>query len=491
MSAPSGNVPLFGAMPLSEALPLSGASPLLEAMPLVMKFGGSSVADAARLRNVAGLVQARAKPGKGVLVVLSALGGATDILVAAGKAAAAGNESGAFALLAALMKRHEGVAEELFGDRLPDFVSQAFEQARAELLPLLRGTALLKELPPRSADLLYGRGELLSSTLLSAYMGVAWADARGFMKTDSRFGEAKPELDAIRAAAREKLLPLLAAGSVVVTQGYIGSDSSGAATTLGRGGSDYSASLLGAALGASEIQIWTDVEGILSCDPRVVPAAHPIEILGYDEAAELAAFGAKVLHPATILPAVELGIPVTVRNSMKPEGRFTTISRNSGSGRPVTALASRGPVAVLTVRDPRMLGGAGFLARIFEVFGRLGVSVDLVSTSEVSVSVTLDPGAPIRELEAELSQFASVRVDKGKAIVALVGEELKRTRGVAGMAFGAMRDINVEMISLGSNEINLSFVVDGDRAPEALRRLHAAFFEASAPAVPAAPEAES
>lgn len=457
--------------------------------PLVMKFGGSSVADAERLRNVASLVEARADReaaraegrsprGGGVLVVLSALGGATDVLVAAGKAAAAGNESGAFASLEALMKRHEAVAAELFEGRVPDFVSQAIEQARAELLPLLRGAALLKELPPRSADLLYGRGELLSSALLSAYMGVAWADARGFLKTDSRFGEARPESEAIRAAAQEKLLPLLGAGSIVVTQGYIGSDASGTATTLGRGGSDYSASLLGAALGASEIQIWTDVEGVLTADPRVVPEARPVEVLGYDEAAELAAFGAKVLHPATILPAVELGIPVTVRNSLVPEGRYTTISRAAGSGRPVTALASRGPVAVLTVRDPRMLGGAGFLARIFEVFGRLGVSVDLVSTSEVSVSVTLDPGAPLKRLEAELSQFASVRVEEGRAIVALVGEELKRTKGVTGRAFGALRDINIEMISLGSNEINLSLVIEGSRAAEALRRLHAAFFGA-------------
>jgi aspartate kinase len=463
----------------------SGNAPLPGAKPLVMKFGGSSVADAERLRSVAELVRARAMDGGGVLVVLSALGGATDGLFATGRAASKGDEAGAFAALEALMKRHEKVADELFDGKSPDFVSQALEQARVELLPLLRGAALLKELPPRSADLLYGRGEILSSTLLAAYMGVAWADARGFLKTDSRFGEARPSPEAIRAAAQERLAPLLAAGSIVVTQGYIGCDPSGLPTTLGRGGSDYSASLLGAALGAREIQIWTDVEGVLSCDPRVVPEAHPIEVLGYDEAAELAAFGAKVLHPATILPAVELGIPVTVRNSMVPEGRFTTISRNSGSGRPVTALASRGPVSVLTVRDPRMLGGAGFLARIFEVFGRLGVSVDLVSTSEVSVSVTLDPGAPTAQLEAELSQFASVRVDTGKAIVALVGEELKRTKGVAGMAFGAMRDINVEMISLGSNEINLSFVVDGERASEALRRLHAAFF--APPAAEAAP----
>jgi aspartate kinase len=264
---------------------------------------------------------------------------------------------------------------------------------------------------------------------------------------------------------------------VAVTQGYIGSDAAGASTTLGRGGSDYSASLLGAAVDAAEIQIWTDVEGVLTCDPRIVPEARPVEILGYDEAAELAAFGAKVLHPSTILPAVERGIPVTVRNSLVPEGRFTTISREAASGRPVTALASRGPVTVITVRTPRMLGGAGFLARIFEVFGRKGVSVDLVSTSEVSISVTVGSGAPADEIAGELAHMGEVRVERDRAVVALVGEQLRRTPGVAGRAFGALCDINVEMISLGANEINLSLVVKRDKEVEVLRRLHAAFFD--------------
>ncbi len=264
---------------------------------------------------------------------------------------------------------------------------------------------------------------------------------------------------------------------IAVTQGYIGADASGAPTTLGRGGSDYSASLFGAAIGASEIQIWTDVEGILTCDPRVVAKARPIELLGYDEAAELSAFGAKVLHPATILPAVELGIPVTVRNSMLPEGRFTTISRESASGQPVTALASRGPVTVITIRTPRMLGGAGFLASIFEAFGRRGVSVDLVATSEVSVSATVDGNTVDAELEADLAELGEVALMRDRAVVALVGERLLKTPGVPGKALGALDDINVEMISLGANEINLSLVVERGQAAEAQRRLHAAFFE--------------
>ncbi|HUX39154.1 MAG TPA: aspartate kinase [Rectinemataceae bacterium] len=451
---------------------------------VVMKFGGSSVAGTERLRGVAALARARAAKGDAVLLVLSAMSKVTDSLFAAGRAAESRDEAAALATFEEIIGRHEAAAAELFGGDPPEAVKAALARAREEIVPVLRGAALLGTLPERSKDLLVGRGELLSTALLAAYMEATWLDARTVLRTDSRFGQARPRPEAIKHLASFTLLPLLGPGRIVVTQGYIGADDAGVPTTLGRGGSDYSASLFGAAIEAAEIQIWTDVEGVLTGDPRVVEGARPVEILGYDEAAELAAFGAKVLHPATILPAVELGIPVTVRNTMLPEGKFTTISKESASGLPVTALASRGPVTVVTVRNPRMLGGAGFLSRIFEVFGRRGVSVDLVSTSEVSVSVTVDEGAAqLEALVAELGSFADVRVEKDRAIVALVGEELKRTPGVTGAAFGALRDINVEMISLGSNEINLSLVVALKDAAEAQRRLHAALFGSAATAL--------
>jgi aspartate kinase len=446
--------------------------------PIVMKFGGTSVADADRLRGVAKLAAARAESG--VLLVLSAFSGVTDSLFAAGRAAVAGDEKEALSLLGSMLERHRATAAMLLGappDELPEGVEAALAAARSELGAVLKGAALLRALPERSLDILAGRGELLSTTILAAYIGAPWIDARTVMRTDSRFGCAKPLTDEIRRLATERILPLVGPGRIAVTQGYIGADASGASTTLGRGGSDYSASLLGAALGASEIQIWTDVEGVLTCDPRVVPRAKPVELLGYDEAAELAAFGAKVLHPATILPAVELGIPVTVRNSMVPEGRFTTISRESSSGQPVTALASRAPVTVLTVSTPRMLGGSGFLASIFEAFGRRDVSVDLVATSEVSVSVTVDGKAGVDELASDLRELGEVRIERDRAVVALVGERLLKTPGVPGKALAALSDINVEMISLGANEINLSLVVERGQAAEAQRRLHAAFFE--------------
>lgn len=455
--------------------------------PIIMKFGGTSVADAERLRGVAALARGRADSG--VLLVLSAFSKVTDSLFAAGKAAVSGDEEGALRLLEQILRRHRDTAAELLGIgagpagdyALPDAVEGAIALAGSELGDVLKGAALLRALPERSMDILAGRGELLSTAILAAYMGAPWIDARQVMRTDSRFGCAKPQTEELKRLAAEKILPLVGPGMIAVTQGYIGGDASGAPTTLGRGGSDYSASLFGAALGATEIQIWTDVEGVLTCDPRVVKAARPVELLGYDEAAELAAFGAKVLHPATILPAVELGIPVTVRNSMLPEGRFTTISRSSASGQGVTALASRAPVTVITVRTPRMLGGSGFLASIFESFGRRGVSVDLVSTSEVSVSATVD-GSPkgaasVEELSKDLAEFGEVRIERGRAVVALVGERLLKTPGVPGKALAALEDIDVEMISLGSNEINLSLVVEAGQAAEAQRRLHAAFFE--------------
>jgi aspartate kinase len=446
--------------------------------PIVMKFGGTSVADAARLRGVAALARERASSG--VLLVLSAFSGVTDSLFAAGKAALAGDEAEALALLGKMLERHRATASELLGlpaSALPAPVEEAIASAEADLGSVLKGAALLGALPERSMDILAGRGELLSTAILAAFLGAPWIDARRVIRTDSRFGSAKPLTDEIARLAALLVLPFVGPGRIAVTQGYIGADASGAPTTLGRGGSDYSASLFGAAIRAAEIQIWTDVEGVLTCDPRVVPAARPVELLGYDEAAELAAFGAKVLHPATILPAVELGIPVTVRNSMVPEGRFTTISRESASGQPVTALASRAPVTVLTVSTPRMLGGSGFLSGIFEVFGRRDVSVDLISTSEVSVSVTIDGKAATSELERELSELGEVRVQRDRAIVALVGERLLKTPGIAGKALTALGDIGVEMISLGASEINLSLVVARGRAADAQKRLHAAFFE--------------
>ena len=439
-------------------------------MSRVMKFGGSSVADAACMRQVAALVE-QALP-QAPLVVLSAMGKTTNALFDAARAAERGDLGAAMERQRALMAAHRRAAEELFDGAVPEALDTSLTEHFGELELLLRGVALLRELSPRSMDAIASLGERLSTRIFAERLGAAWVDARTVVRTDGTFGEAVPDPVALRGLAMRHLHPLLGSGRVVVTQGYIGATEEGLTTTLGRGGSDYTAALLGAALGAAEVQIWTDVEGVLTCDPRIVPGALPIPELSFAEAAELAAFGAKVLHPATIQPAVEARIPVTVRHTGKPEGRFTTISAEVRTGRPITALASRGPVTVLTVSSSRMLAQSGFLARLFEVFGRRGVSVDLVATAEVSVSLTVEADVPLKALIQDLSAFATVEVNEGRSIIAAVGERLKSTPGLGARLLSALGGINVEMISMGANEINLSLVVRQDEADEALRRLH-------------------
>ena len=437
---------------------------------IVLKFGGSSVADAPCMRQVANLVKA-ALP-RSPLVVLSAMGKTTNALFEAAKAAEAGDLAGAMAHQRAIMAAHRQAADQLFVGAVPEALDVALTDLFGELELLLRGVAMLRELSPRSMDAIASLGERLSTRIFAAFVAGAWVDARTVLRTDAVFGEAVPNQKVIQTLAQEHLKPLLGPGRAAVTQGYIGATEDGLTTTLGRGGSDYSAALFGAALGVDEVQIWTDVEGVLTSDPRIVPEALPIPELSFAEAAELAAFGAKVLHPATIQPAVEAGIPVTVRHTQKPEGRFTTISAQVRTGRPITALASRGPVTVLTVSSTRMLAQSGFLARLFEVFGRRGVSVDLVATAEVSVSLTVEAEVPLGPLMEDLSAFATVEVHEGRSIIAAVGERLKSTPGLGAQLLTALGDINVEMISMGANEINLSLVVKQEHTADALRRMH-------------------
>jgi aspartate kinase len=437
---------------------------------IILKFGGSSVADGPCMRQVASLVKA-ALP-QAPLVVLSAMGRTTNRLFEVATVASRGDLSGAMTRQRELMASHREVAADLFEGAVPEALDTALTELFGELEVLLRGVAMLRELSPRSMDAIASLGERLSTRMFAAFIGADWVDARTVLQTDGTFGAAIPQPKAIAGLAAQHLRPRLGPGHAVVTQGYIGGTEDGLTTTLGRGGSDYSAALFGAALGAQEVQIWTDVEGVLTCDPRIVPEALPIPELSFAEAAELAAFGAKVLHPSTIQPAVEARIPVTVRHTQKPEGRFTTISSEVRTGRPITALASRGPVTVLTVSSSRMLAQSGFLARLFEVFGRRGVSVDLVATAEVSVSLTVDAGLSLTALIEELSSFAAVEVHEERAIIAAVGERLKSTPGLGAQLLTALGDINVEMISMGANEINLSLVVEQVHTAEALRRMH-------------------
>jgi aspartate kinase len=417
-------------------------------MVIVCKFGGTSVGSAQAMREAAAIV-AEALP-QAPLVVLSAMSATTDGLFRAARLAERGELAQARAELESIFERHRAAAVELLTDGLPA-VNEELARHRDELEVLLHGVSLLRELTRRTLDAIVSHGELLSSVLFIRLLerrGIAgqWFDVRRVMRTDAQFGSAVPQRSAIAELCRVHLLPLLTPGRTVVTQGYLGATEQGHATTLGRGGSDYSATLLGAAVAASEVQIWTDVEGVLTADPRVVPDARPIATLTFAEAAEMAAFGAKVLHPATIQPAVEADIPVTVRHTGRPRG-------------------------------PRMFDQSGYLARVFEVFGRLGVSVDLVVTAEVSVSCTVDADAPVDKLMKELAPFATVEATRDRALVSVIGERIKSAPFAVRDTFAALGEIVPELISLGGNEINLSFVVPYAQARNAVRALHRAFFQ--------------
>lgn len=451
---------------------------------IVMKFGGSSVADAARLRQVAELVLAAA-PRRPV-VVLSAMGKSTNQLFLAATTASSGDAAGALALAEPPLALAEASAQALLeGPALATCLAD-LAAMRDELAVLLRGVALLRELTPRTRDAIVAHGERCSTTLLTALLNAAptgcatarHVDARTVLRTDERFGAATPQRAEIADLAAQHIAPRLAHGEIVVTEGYIGSTRGGHTTTLGRGGSDWSASLLGAALGAEEVQIWTDVEGVLTADPRCVEGARPIASLTPAEAAELAAFGAKVLHPSTIQPAVDARIPVTVRHTQRPHGGFTTIDPRSTPARRggVAALASRGPVTVLTMTSTRMLQASGYLARLFGAFGQLGISVDLIATAEVSVSCTVEPDAPLEALAELLHGHATVEVVTDRAIVAAVGEGLRQTPRLLERACRALADLTPELVSFGGNARNLSFVVPASDANRALQRLHAEFF---------------
>ncbi|HEV2147236.1 MAG TPA: aspartate kinase, partial [Longimicrobiaceae bacterium] len=356
------------------------------------------------------------------------------------------------------------------------------EEARRELADLLRVVAAHPGTRRPLADEIVSYGERLASRLLAETfrargLPARWVDARRCVRTDEEHGRAAPLGALTDECTRAELLPLLEAGEFPVLGGFIGSAATGATTTLGRGGSDYTAALVGAALGAREIQVWTDVTGFLTADPRVVPDARRIERLSYEEAAELAFFGAKVLHPKTIQPAVERGIPVRICNSRDPEAGSTLVdARTEPSPGAVRAIAHRAGVTVLRVASARMLGTYGFLRALFEVFDRHRTPVDVVTTSEVSVSLSLDRTDELDAIVAELATLGEVQVEGGNAIVCVVGAGLRSTSGVAGRVFEAVGDINVGLISQGASSVNLTFVVEEGRAAEAVRRLHAEFF---------------
>ena len=437
---------------------------------IVMKFGGSSVSDADRIRAAGEIVRGRLAR-KPVVVVVSAFRGVTDELLGLAKDALRGDLS----RLAPLRKRHEDTAAALGVDFAP--CRPLFD----ELESLVKGVSLLKELTPRTLDHAGSFGERLSSRLIAAAWAKAGLTARAVdapdagLLTDARFGAANPlpEADAaIRAA-------LGGASDLPVVTGFIGRAPSGDIATLGRNGSDYSATILGAALGAEVIEIWSDTDGVMTADPRLVPAAKPLAELTFDEAGELAYYGGKVLHPHTLVPAVKKGIPVGVLNTFKPDHPGTRIApARAGAAAGPRSIAFKRHLSVVTVKSPDMLMGWGFLARIFSAFAKHEIVVDMVTTSEVTVSCTVDNPSRVDRAVAELGGEFTVAVETGRAVICVVGEGLRDMPGLAADAFGALKDagVNVLMISQGASKINLAFVVaDGD-VPKAVSALHERFF---------------
>ena len=450
---------------------------------IVAKFGGTSVADAAAITRTVNII--RGCVDRQPVVVVSALAGTTNALIAAAEQAATGHLVTAIAQVEAMRDRHLGVVTELLGDG-EEALDIAAEESMLfdELAHLAEALSVLGYLTPRSLDMISSLGEQLSAPIVTAALRRAGIDAvlvdgRDVMITDDSYGRAEPLPDLIAAAAREQLAPLIRAGKVPVLGGYIGATENGVTTTLGRGGSDYTASLIGAALEADAIEIWTDVDGLLSADPRVVQGVRLIEHIRFDEAAELASFGAKVLHPNTISPAVKRGIPVFIFNSLRPEGTGTRITFDAPR-LPVRAIAGKNNVVVVKVRSPRMLAAPGALRAIFEVFERNRTSVDVVATSEVSVSLTVDDDLHLDAVVAQLRAFGDVSVERGRGIVALVGAGLGESSPTMAAALTAIGDVRLHMLSLSATGINLTLIVDGDQVKPVMQRLHAQFFTGGA-----------
>ncbi|HEY1578538.1 MAG TPA: lysine-sensitive aspartokinase 3 [Terracidiphilus sp.] len=457
---------------------------------VVMKFGGTSVEDPAAINRTASIVAGRVAAGKQPVVIVSAMARVTDQLLRAATSAAQGDRTGALAISSRLRARHRDTACALVKSQ-PDSsaLCNLIEQKFDSLDEILRGLAAILELTPRISDLVVSYGERLSSRIIAAAfqergINAAHVDARDIIVTDSQFQKAVPIDTLIEKRAGEHLRPHLTDGKVPIMGGFIASNEAGITTTLGRGGSDFTAALLGGALSADAIEIWTDVDGIMTSDPRVCPDALRVKVISFEEAAELAYFGAKVLHPATILPAVKKSIPVLVLNSKNPANEGTRIVSVAPHCRsPFKSIAVKKKLSIIDVVASRMLMTHGYLKAIFDIFDKHQCPVDMVSTSEVSVSLTVDSNEKLPLIAADLSKLADVNYEGKKALICLVGEDIRGQSGMAAQVFGAIRHVNVRMISQGASEINMSFMVDEEDADEAVRSLHAAFFKEPDPTI--------
>ena len=447
---------------------------------IVMKFGGSSVESASAIERVAGIV--RGALARKPVVVVSAMGTTTQQLLTMGEEAAAGEKDRALERLQALREMHEHEIGALLPASSQGELRQILDGHFGEMADLLGQLAAAGEFAPEFVDALASYGERLSSraiALVFSHLGMnpAHVDARCVVLTDGRHKAATPLYSETYARARDKILPLISQGKVPVLGGFIGATRNGVTTTLGRGGSDFSAAIIGAGIAADEIQIWTDVDGMMTCDPKLVPEARRVKTISFAEAAELAYFGAKVLHPSTLLPAMEKNIPVVVLNSRRPDVAGTRIVAGAvPCSNVIKAISCKRGIYIVNIRSTRMLMAHGFLQRIFEIFSRAETAVDMLASSEVSVSLTIDNPARLAEICEALRDFSEVSIEEGQAIVCIVGDNLRHTPGVAARAFGALQGINIRMISQGASLLNIGLVVTARDAERAVKLLHQEFF---------------
>jgi aspartate kinase len=453
---------------------------------IVMKFGGSSVESAAAIERVAGIVRSFAE--RRPVVVVSAMGKTTNRLLAISQTAIQGKREEYIRQIHDLRDFHSREARPVVPlaqrAELDRFLDEHFQ----ELTELVKGLAVLGELTPRSIDAISSYGERLSSYIVTQAfrhfgMPAEHLDARQVIITDKRHTHAAPDFHTTYARLDATIPPMTARG-VVVMGGFIGATEDGVTTTLGRGGSDYTASIVGAGIGAEEIQIWTDVDGMLTADPTILSGGHRVKTISFAEAAELAYFGAKVLHPATVVPAIEKNIPVLILNSRRPELPGTRIvSEPVRCLNVVKSIACKRKITLVNIHSTRMLMAHGFLHRIFEVFDRFETPVDMVATSEISVSLTIDNSSRIGEILAELREFSEAEIEEDGVIVCLVGDNIRYSPGVARRAFNSLDAINIRMISQGASLLNISFVVAEADLARTVAALHQEFFAELDPAV--------
>ncbi len=448
--------------------------------PTVMKFGGTSVQDAEAFARVASIVSGERENSP--VVVTSAMSKFTDALLDAFEIAKEGDFETAFENLQPHFQRHTKVAEKLTNEHQQKSFQTELDFAKKELNDLLM-RASRRSLPlSMLKDAVVSYGEQLSSRLLADVLSAKnlnarQMDARRLIVTDDEYGAAHPIWDETEKLIRLELQSSIESGEIPVLGGFIAASRGGETTVLGRGGSDYSAALVGAALRAREIQIWTDVTGVLTCDPRICSEARTLKTLSYEEAAELAYFGAKVLHPKTIKPAVDYKIPVRVCNSHQPDEKGTMIlAETEVVPNTIKSIAHKTGITILRISSARMLGAFGFMSALFQIFERYRVVIDVISTSEVSVALTLDNTDSLEEVVGELKRLGDVEVESENAVVCVVGEGLRDSSGLAAQIFSTIEDIPISLISHGASSVNITFVIKENKVNEAIKRLHSEFF---------------